>query len=134
MGKWQISTARYGVGCVAHFKYNDWREISLSGENIQHLTLLITVGSEQFDTKLDGSEEDTSLIEIALTNMSWGHVKEYGYRGTPGVVLEIDSAFLNSFISSKAIKVTERGYEKLRIELVEPKAVLAKLAACFKRG
>jgi hypothetical protein len=135
VGKWKISTARYGVGCVAWFDYaTSGYQISISGKDKSHLKLLITVQPKAFDIKLDGSEEDTSAIEIALTDNRWGNVKDYGYRGTSGVVLGIDSAFLNSFASSKSIKITERGYEKLRSELGNPKLVLAKLQACFARG
>jgi hypothetical protein len=136
VGEWSISTARYGVGCVARFVYSkdgyDGYEISISGEQLGQLTLLVTVDPKQFATKLNGSEQDISHIEVALADNRW-NVEAYGFRGTPGVVLNIDTAFLNSFSLSKAIKITERGYEKLRIELNEPKAVLAKLAECFKR-
>jgi hypothetical protein len=134
VGQWNISTALYGVGCVARLEYSkDGHQISISGENTGRLKLLITVDPKQFETKLDGSEQDTSNIEVALADNRWGHVKEYGYRGTSGVVLDIDSAFLNSFASSGAIKITERGHEKVRIELNEPKAVIAQLAGCFRR-
>lgn len=134
IGKWDISTALYGVGCVARSVYSqDGYEISISGEDIGRLKLLITFDPKLFDTKLDGSEEDSSAIEIALADNRWGNVKEYGFRGTSGVVLGADAPFLKSFALSGAIKVTERGHEKLRIEIQQPKTVLAELEKCFAR-
>jgi hypothetical protein len=136
VGNWQIATAFYGVGCVASSKY-DGREhtIAISGETPKSLTLLITTDAKQFNAKLDGSEDsEINSIEIALIDHRWSHVQAYGYRGTSGVVLGIDKQFLQSFARSKAIKVTERGYEKLRIELHKPNVVLGKLVDCFQRG
>src|SRR5262245_51645675 len=87
VGKWTISTAMYGIGCVAHLTYGPQRdEFSISGDRFDELTLLITVDPKKFATKLDGSEDDVSHVEIALVNDRW-NVEAYGYRGTPGVVL-----------------------------------------------
>jgi hypothetical protein len=135
VGKWGISTALYGVGCVAQTEYaKPGYEVSISGETSRKLTLLITVDSSTFTAKVDGSQEDIPDIEIALTDNRWGDVKPYGYRGTPGIVLNINAQFLESFASARAIKITEHGPEKLRIELVNPKTVLEKLSECFRRG
>jgi hypothetical protein len=131
VGRWTISTAQYGIGCVAHLFYGPQRdELSISGNRFGELTLLITVDPKKFSTKLNGSEEDVSHVEIALVNNRW-NVEEYGYRGTSGVVLKLDGSFLQSFIGSKQIKVTEFGREKLSIKLGRSKEVIAKLRKCF---
>jgi hypothetical protein len=116
-GKWSISTARFGVGCVARLEYGDGYDLSISGERVDDLTLLITVDSRWFSTKLDGTEEQVPSIEIALANNRWGDVNPYGYSGTPGVVLKVDRAFFGSFVVSEKIKVTELGHEKVSIDL-----------------
>jgi hypothetical protein len=131
VGKWVISTARFGVGCVATLNYANWYEVSISGDRFDDLTLLVTVDPKRFSTKVDGSEESTPHIEVALKDNRWGDVQPYGYRGTPGVVLKIDSSFLSSFIRSKQLKVSELGAEKLAIQLMKPTEVLAKLRQCF---
>jgi hypothetical protein len=128
VGKWTISTARYGIGCVAHL---DDAGLSIGGDTFDKLTLLIEVSSNKFRTKLDGSEDDISGIEIALANNRWSNVQPWGYRGTPGVVLHLDKSFLPSFVNSKKIKVTERGFEKISIDLSRPEEVIAKLKMCF---
>jgi len=134
VGKWSISTARYGIGCVADLDYDDGYELSISGESFDKLTLLITVRSKWFSTKLDGSEERVPAIEIALANNRWGNVQPYGYRGTPGIVLAVDNSFLGSFVASEKIKVTELGHEKLSINLENPGQVIDSLRVCFKSG
>ncbi|KWV59821.1 hypothetical protein AS156_30315 [Bradyrhizobium macuxiense] len=134
VGKWSISTARFGVGCVARLEYGDGNYLSISGDRIDGLTLLITVSPKLFTTKLDGSEEQTPSIEIALAGQRWGDVHPYGYRGTPGVVLKIDQAFLGNFVASEKIKVTDLGHEKLSIDLDNPGQVIDGLRACFRSG
>jgi hypothetical protein len=131
-GKWSISTARFGVGCVARLEYGDGYDLSISGERIDDLTLLITVFSKWFSTKLDGTEDQVPSIEIALANNRWGDVRPYGYRGTPGVVLKIDRTFLSRFVVSEKIKVTERGHEKVSIDVENPGQAIDALQACIK--
>jgi hypothetical protein len=134
VGKWSISTARFVTGCVAHLDYDDGYDLSIGGESFDRLTLLITVRSKWFSSKLDGTEEHVPSIEIVLANNRWGNVQPYGYRGTPGVVLTVDNAFLGSFVGSEKIKVTELGREKLSIDLENPGQVIDALRACFKSG
>ena len=134
VGNWQISSARFGIGCVAQVEYSPNHHLSLSGENSRALSLLITVDQRLFNTKVDGSQEgELDDIEIALKDRRWGGVEGYGYRGTPGVVLKLKPDFLRSFANSKAMKVTERGAEKLRIDLARPRDVVSSLTACFQR-
>jgi hypothetical protein len=133
VGRWTISTARWGVGCVASMNYEGDDIISIGGEKFEELTLLITVDPRRFRTKLDGSEENADHIEIALADDRSGDVRPYGYRGTPGVVLAIETPFLESFVRSKKIKVTEMGWEKLSIDLERPEQVIAELRACFHK-
>jgi hypothetical protein len=78
VGKWTISTARFGIGCVAHLDYDDGYELSISGESFDRLKLLITVRSKWFLTKLDGTEEQAPSIEVALANNRWSNVQPYG--------------------------------------------------------
>ncbi|MET4212290.1 hypothetical protein [Bradyrhizobium sp. LA2.1] len=134
VGKWSVSTALHGSGCVARTEYGDGYELSVSGERIDDLTLLITVNSRSFSTKLDGTEEKASSIEIVLANYRRGNVSPYGYRGTPGVVLKADQAFLGSFVASEKIKVTELGREKVSIDLENPGQVIDALRACLRTG
>ena len=68
VGNWKISTALYGVGCVAWSEYRKGHEVSMSGEDIRHLKLLVTVELDQFETKLNWPEDDISAIEGALTD------------------------------------------------------------------
>jgi hypothetical protein len=75
IGQWEISTALYGVGCVARLGYGDGDELSISGERLDRLKLLITVNSKWFSARLDGSEEDLPSIEVALVNNRWGSVQ-----------------------------------------------------------
>jgi hypothetical protein len=133
-GKWSISSARFGVGCVARLEYGDGYDLSISGERADDLTLLITVFSRWFSTKLDGTEDQVPSIEIVLANNRWGDVKPYGYRGTPGVVLKIDKAFLGSLIVSERLKVTELGHEKVSIDLENPGQAIDALRTCIKSG
>jgi hypothetical protein len=46
-------------------------------------------------------------------------------------VLDVNQAFLDSFVASKKIKVTELGHEKVSIDLVNPGQVLDSLRSCF---
>jgi hypothetical protein len=116
VGKWEISTARFGVGCVAQLDYNDGYFLNIGGQAFSSLQLLITVDPKAFSTVLN-SDEPIPDVEIALVDRRWGDLKPWGYRGTSGVVLTVDRRLLSSFIASKAIKVTERGYEKIAIRL-----------------
>ena len=51
VGNWTISTAIWGVGCVAHLTYDDQdNELSISGDTKNDLFLLITVNRERFQT------------------------------------------------------------------------------------
>ena len=60
-----------------------------------------------------------------------GRTEPYGYRGTSGVVLKISPNFLDHFKSSKRLKVTELGKEKLSIPLGNSTLVLDELFRCF---
>lgn len=132
VGKWTISTAIWGVGCVAHLPYDDQEnELSISGETKDDLVLLITVNRERLNTPLDGSSDDASHVDIALASERWGGTEPYGYRGTSGVVLKIRPGFLDHFKSSKRLKVTELGKEKLSIPLGDSTLVLEELFRCF---
>jgi hypothetical protein len=133
-GAWTISTARFGSGCVARMEYRDNHEMSLSGERIDDLTLLITVDSRWFSTRLDGTEERAPTIEINLANTRLRNVRAYGYRGTPGIVVKVDQAFLGSFVASEKLKVSELGQEKLSIDLESPGQVIDGLRICLGSG
>lgn len=130
VGNWTISTAVYGVGCVAHLATEN-ATLSISGETKDNLVVLVEVGGDRFDTLLDGSNEDISGIEIALARERWGDVEPYGFRGTLGVILHIGTDFLDHLKASQRLKVTERGSQKLSIPLDDPTAVIDALFACF---
>ena len=132
VGKWTISTAIWAVGCVAHLTYHDQdHELSISGETKNDLVLLITVNRERFDTPLDGSSDDTSHVEIALASERWHGTEPYGFRGTSGIVLKVGPDFLDHLRSSKRLKVTELGKERLSIPLGNSTLVLDELFRCF---
>ena len=132
VGKWTISTAIWGVGCVAHLTYDEQdNELSISGETKDDLVLLITVNRERFDTPLAGSSDASSPVEIALASERWGDTEPYGFRGTSGVVFKVSPDFLAHFKSSKRLKVTELGKEKLSIPLGNSTLVLDELFRCF---
>lgn len=131
VGDWTISTAVYGVGCVATLPYDEDSELSISGEAKSELVLLVTADPNRFDTAIDGSSEDASHIEVALAGKRWGGVEPYGFRGTPGIVLRIESDFLSHLEVSKRLKVTELGKEKVSILLGDSASALKALIRCF---
>lgn len=139
VGKWQISTARYGIGCVAVYSYRDG-EISIGGLKRSSLSMVVVVDRNAFDSRLfrsDGGldEDDVGGIELVLDDKRWGgdQIKPYGYRGTPGVVVEENQEFLESFVAAPTLKLTERGSVKLIIKLEHAKQAVGKLYECFKK-
>jgi hypothetical protein len=54
-----------------------------------HLKLLITVEPKQFETKLEGSEQDISNIEVALTDNRWGMSKNTDFAGHQALSLQL---------------------------------------------
>ena len=117
---------------VAHFPYDDnGGELSISGEATDRLVLLITVDRARFVTPLDGSSDDTSQLEIALAQKTWGGVEPYGFRGTSGIVFKAGPEFLSNLRLSKRLKVTELGKESLSIPVDNSSLMLDELFRCF---
>src|SRR5262245_35741474 len=86
---WRISTARFGVGCVAIFPHGSWNDISIGGEKWDELSLLVTLERKKFSGNLD-DESDVEFIELVLDDERWAGLGPYGYRGTPGVFFSAD--------------------------------------------
>jgi hypothetical protein len=62
---WRISTARFGIGCIAVYPYGSGDEISIGGEKWNELTLIVTLERRKFSGNLD-DESDVSFIELVL--------------------------------------------------------------------
>jgi hypothetical protein len=60
-GKWSISTARFGIGCVARLEYSDGYDLSISGERADDLILLITVFSDRAGQQSVGRREAVTI-------------------------------------------------------------------------
>lgn len=137
VGNWVISTGVYSTGCVAHLNtsggLNDGREVSLSGDALGNLILLITILPSEFKSALDGSEEHVSGIEVVLNNGRWSNIEPYGYRGTPGLVLTVDDMLLVGLVQSRKIRITELGKERVAIAIQNTGAALDLLFDCLRQ-
>jgi hypothetical protein len=129
---WRISTARFGIGCIAAYPYGSGDEISIGGEKWDELTLIVTLERRKFSGNLD-DESDVDFIELVLGDERWGGLEPYGYRGTPGVVLSVNKQILAKLKIAPTLKLTERGSLKLTVPLRNTGEALKKLAECFKR-
>jgi hypothetical protein len=129
---WRISTARFGVGCIAIFPYGPWNEISIGGEKWDELALIVTLERQKFSGNLD-DESDVNSIELVLDDKRWGGLDPYGYRGTAGVVLSANKQIVAKLATAPTLKLTERGSLKLKVPLRNTGESLKKLAECFKR-
>jgi hypothetical protein len=129
---WRISTARFGIGCIAVYPYGSGDEISIGGEKWNELTLIVTLERRKFSGNLD-DESDVSFIELVLGDERWGGLEPYGYRGTPGVVLSVNKQILAKLKIAPTLKLTEGGSLKLTVPLRNTGEALKKLAECFKR-
>ena len=131
-GNWRISTARFGIGCIAVYPYGSNGELSIGGERWNDLSLILTADRRKFSGNLD-EESDVSSIEFVLGDQRWDGLKPYGYRGTPGVVLSLNKQHIAKLKIAPSLKLTERGSLKLSIPLRNTGAALKKLSECFKR-
>lgn len=129
-GSWKILTARYGVGCIAVYKYEDAYSISIGGEKADGLSLVVEAARTLFNGGLD-AEPYIQDVELVLGESRRGDLSPYGYRGTPGVVTSFDPALSRAFLESPSLKLTERGSVKLRIPLNHTKEMAEKLSRCF---
>jgi len=130
---WRISTARFGVGCIAVFPYGSRTEISIGGEKWDDLSLIVTLERQKFSGNLD-DESDVNFIELVLDDKRWGGLEPYGYRGTAGVVLSANKQIVAKLATAPTLKLTERGSLKLKVPLRNTGEALKKLAECFKRN
>jgi hypothetical protein len=129
---WRISTARFGVGCIAVYPYESWTEISVGGEKWDGLSLIVTVERQKFTGSLD-DESNVQFIELVLDDERFGGLSPYGYRGTPGIIVSADKKVLAKLTIAPTLKLTERGALKLMVPLRDTSEALKKLAECFKR-
>src|SRR6516164_1059324 len=53
VSNWRISTARFGIGCIAVFPYGSGNEISIGGEKWDALSLIVTLERRKFSGNLD---------------------------------------------------------------------------------
>ena len=133
VGDWKVSTARWGVGCIAQFEYQSDQSVSIGGETPQKLFLVMEVNRKLFGVDLDNEDEVETTVELVIGQSRGLKLSPYGYRGTPGVVAAVDSNFLKSLSSEPSLKLTERGSVKVVVPLRKTKEAVAKLFECFKR-
>jgi hypothetical protein len=132
IGPWKISTARFGVGCVASAFYDSDHSISIGGETPSKMALVVEADRKLFDADLD-DDDAVDSIELVLSESRVSKLSPYGYRGTSGVVLPIDKALLQSLSMAPSLKLTERGSLKLFVPLKRTKEAIGKLMECFQR-
>jgi TonB family protein len=128
VGEWKISTARFGIGCVAVYSYDDVRSISIGGEAPNKLAIIVEADGRLFDGGLD---DNVQSIEIVLGNWRKDDLRPYGYRGTSGVVADFGSALSRAFLEASSLKLTDRGSVKLDVPLKQSKQMMDLLTDCF---
>jgi hypothetical protein len=127
-GKWEVSTARYGVGCVAIQPDRSLPQLSISGEKWNHLSLLLILERRTFASDLDN---DVGFLELVLGDKRFSNLEPYGYRGTPGVVFKITEDALKALSLAPTLKITERGALKHSVPLSGTALALKKLRECI---
>jgi hypothetical protein len=132
VGRWKVSTARFGVGCVAQFEYQSGEFVSIGGETLEKMVLLVEVSRKLFNINLDDEREVEDNIELVIGQNRWSKLSPYGYRGTPGVTMIVNTDTLNILGKEISLKLTERGSVKLVVQLQNNKDAIGKLFECFK--
>ncbi|MET3838476.1 hypothetical protein ABIE49_000554 [Bradyrhizobium sp. OAE829] len=132
IGDWKISTARFGVGCLAVHGYDDTSNVTVGGETPKKLAIVIEAARKLFTSNLD-AEPYVDSVELVLGNWRRGELAPYGYRGTPGVVAPFDAALSQAFLEAPSIKLTERGSVKLVVPLKQTKEAMGMLLDCFRK-
>jgi hypothetical protein len=128
---WQISTARFGIGCIATYSYADNRVVSVGGERGDRLVLLVVADRKLFQESLD-AEPYIEGVELVVGDMRTGNLRPYGYRGTPGVQVSIGAELERALLKADSIKLTEKGSLKLVVPLKNMQSMLEKLKLCFR--
>jgi hypothetical protein len=131
-GEWRVSTAKFGVGCVATLERGGERLISIGGETADRLSIVVAAERQLFDGDLD-SESYVAGMEIVLGTVRKDGLRPYGYRGTAGVVAPFDATLKPAFAAAASLKLTERGSVKLRIPLDQTPVMMAGLSDCFAK-
>jgi hypothetical protein len=132
IGDWKVSTARFGVGCLAMYGYDDTYNITIGGETPKKLAVVVEASRKLFAANLD-AEPYVEGVELVLGSWRRGDLAPYGYRGTPGVVAPFDTALSQAFLEAPSIKLTERGSVKLVVPLKQTKEMMAMLIDCFEK-
>lgn len=133
IGRWQISTARWGVGCVAEYEYEQYHSVFIGGQKREALVLNVTVNGSLFAQDLS-SDDPIDLVELVVGSHRWGeldHLNPDGYRGRAGVLIPMNVELRNALLHAPSIKLTERGALKLRIPIKDVAKALAALDRCF---
>lgn len=130
IGDWKISTARFGVGCLAVHDYDGTYNIAIGGKTPKKLALVVEAARKLFTASLD---TETENFELVLGSWRRGDLASYDYRGTPGVVAPFDAALSQAFLDAPSIKLTERGSVKLVVPLKQTKEMMEMLIDCFEK-
>lgn len=129
-GDWKISTAKFGVGCVATLIRNRERSISIGGETPEKLSLVVVADQNLFEGDLN-ADSGVGQVELVLGTSRTSGLRTYGYRGTPGVVATFDAALSRAIMEAPSLKLTEHGSVKLTVPLEQTGAMMAELSDCF---
>jgi hypothetical protein len=137
VGNWQISTARWGIGCVAILHYDpahDYHFVAIGGERKNSLSLVVDADIKVFGV-LSSEEVDVGQMEMVLGSQRWGanDLKSYGYRGAHGLEITVDKTVLKALKAASTLKITRRGYVQLVIDLGKIKDTVKQLTDCISR-
>ena len=133
IGNWKISTARFGNGCVALYGYDYVYSVSIGGQTLDKLSIVIEADPRLFTANLD--EEPYVLgVELVLGKLKVKDLRPYGYRGTSGVVAIFDSIVSSAFSEIPSLQLTERDAVKLNIRFNQTKEAMDGLTECFSKA
>jgi TonB family protein len=132
IGNWKISMGRFRVWCESRYRYDGVNHLLISGDALDKLNLTVEVERKLFAANLD-AEPVVEGVELVLDGFKKENLKPYGFRGTPGVLTDFDSALSIKFLHANALKLAERGSAKLEIRLDQSKEMLNKLEACLDK-
>jgi hypothetical protein len=133
-GNWEISTARWGVGCVAILPYDPPYSMAIGGQQSDELSLIVDAAAKVFGV-LPAEEVDVTQMEMVLGSQRWGaeDLKSYGYRGAHGLEVKADEKLLEALTMAPTLKITRRGHLQLVIDLGGAGRAMQGLSECLSR-
>lgn len=132
VGRWVVSTARWGVGCVAVLPYSDNdHEVSLSSESGEEVTLAITFNPAAVGMTAAEVLESVHVPEIVLGRKRWT-ASPWEYRDSIGMLTDLGSREALGFLKNGiTLKLTENGSEKLQVRVENIGDALSALRKCL---